>query len=214
MTRIKVCGLTNLEDTLLAVRLGVEVVGFIFSESPRQITVEKARKIINQLPPVVVKVGVFVDEPADFVEGVCHDLSLDMVQLHGNETIEYMDRICCPSFKAFRIGGPEDIERVKSFNRKFFLLDSSVKGQTFDWQLACRLKDYGFFFLSGGLNPENVTAALQLVKPFGVDVCSGVESYPGKKDHLKMKNFVWRVRTWDCQNLNTEYLAADLSPKP
>lgn len=214
MTRIKVCGLTNLEDTLLAVRLGVEVVGFIFSESPRQITVEKARKIINQLPPVVVKVGVFVDEPADFVEGVCHDLSLDMVQLHGNETIEYMGRICCPSFKAFRIGGPEDIERVKSFNRKFFLLDSSVKGQTFDWQLACRLKDYGFFFLSGGLNPENVTAALQLVKPFGVDVCSGVESYPGKKDHLKMKTFVWRVRTWDCQNLNTEYLAADLSPKP
>lgn len=214
MTRIKVCGLTNLEDTLLAVRLGVEVVGFIFSESPRQITVEKARKIINQLPPVVVKVGVFVDEPADFVEGVCHDLSLDMVQLHGNETIEYMSRICCPSFKAFRIGGPEDIERVKSFNRKFFLLDSSVKGQTFDWQLACRLKDYGFFFLSGGLNPENVTAALQLVKPFGVDVCSGVESYPGKKDHLKMKIFVWRVRTWDCQNLNTEYLAADLSLKP
>lgn len=213
MTRIKICGLTNLEDALVAISLGVEALGFIFSKSPRQITVEKAHKIINELPPVVVKVGVFVNEPADFVEGVCHDLPLDIAQLHGNETLEYMRRLHCPSYKAFRIGCPEDIEKVKSFNPKFFLLDSSEKGHPFDWQLACRLKDYGNFFLGGGLNPENVTKALELVRPFGVDVCSGVESYPGKKDHLKMKNFVWRVRKWDCQNLNTEYLAADLFPK-
>lgn len=213
MTRIKVCGITNLEDALLALSLGVEAIGFVFSESQRQISIDQARKIMRQLPLGLIKVGVFVDESAALVEEIYRDLALDLVQLHGHENEEYVRNLNCKWFKAFKVGTPADLREVKSLARDFFLLDSAVKGEPFDWSIARGLKGVGRFFLSGGLNPENVVEALCLIEPFGVDVCSGVESFPGKKDPEKMKEFVWRIRKWDCQRLNMASLEGDLSRK-
>lgn len=213
MTRIKVCGITNLEDALLALSLGVEAIGFIFSESQRQVSIDRARKIIRQLPPWLIKVGVFVDEPAALVEKVYRDLALDLIQLHGQENEEYVRNLNCKWFKAFKVGVQVNLSEVISLGRGFFLLDSAIKGVAFNWSMARNLKEVGRFFVSGGLNPENVVEALSLIEPFGVDVCSGVESYPGKKDPEKMKEFVWRIRKWDCQKLSMEYSAEDLSRK-
>lgn len=213
MTRIKVCGITNLEDALLALSLGIEAIGFIFSESQRQVSIDQARKIIRQIPPCLIKVGVFVDEPAALVEEVYRDLALDLVQLHGHESEEYVRGLNCKWFKAFKIGTQPNLTEIKSLGRGFFLLDSAVKSEPFDWSIARELKGVGRFFLSGGLNPGNVVEALRLVEPFGLDVCSGVESFPGKKDPEKMKDFVWRIRKWDCQKLNMASSEGDLSLK-
>ncbi len=213
MTRIKVCGITNLEDALLALSLGVEAIGFIFSESQRKISVGCARKIIQHLPAWLIRVGVFVDEPAALVEEVYRDLALDLVQLHGHEGEEYVRGLKCKWFKAFKIGTQPNLPEIKSLGRGFFLLDSAVKSEPFDWSIARELKNAGRFFLSGSLNPGNIVEALRLVEPFGVDVCSGVESFPGKKDPEKMKDFVWRIRKWDCQKLNMASSGGDLSRK-
>ncbi len=197
MVKIKVCGITNLEDAIQAVELGVDALGFIFSDSPRRLTLEKAKDIIKSIPPFIFKVGVFSNEPIDFVRKVDEFLSLDFLQFHGDEPPEYVSIFKGKGIKAFKVKDESIIQTIKKYNSRFFILDSEDKGKPFDWNIAVKAKDFGIFLLGGGLNPENVELALSKVSPFGVDVCSGVESSLGKKDPIKLRDFVWRVKRWE-----------------
>jgi phosphoribosylanthranilate isomerase len=197
MTKIKICGITNLEDALLSVELGVDALGFIFSNGPRKISLEEAKKIIDALPPFVIKVGVFCNEPIEVVRDFSQFLNLDLIQFHGDEPPEYVLAFKGKGVKAFRVSDYKVLEKIKEYRSNFFILDSEKKGEPFDWDIAIRAKEIGQFLLGGGLNPENIESALKKVSPFGVDVCSGVESKPGKKDPLKLKEFIWRIKRWE-----------------
>lgn len=197
MAKIKVCGITNLEDAIQAVELGADALGFIFSESPRKLTLEKAKDIITSIPPFIFKVGVFSNEPIDFVRKVDEFLSLDILQFHGEEPPEYASIFRGKGIKAFKVKDESILQIIKKYNSRFFILDSEDKGKPFDWSIAVKAKELGTFLLGGGLNPENIESALLKVSPFGVDVCSGVESFSGKKDPLKLRDFIWRVKRWE-----------------
>ncbi len=197
MVKIKVCGITNLEDAIQAVELGVDALGFIFSDSPRKLPLEKAKDIIKSIPPFIFKVGVFSNEPVDFVRKVDEFLSLDFLQFHGDEPPEYVSIFKEKGIKAFKVKDESIIQTIKKYNSRFFILDSEDKGKPFNWNIAVKAKDFGIFLLGGGLNPENVELALLRVSPFGVDVCSGVEASLGKKDPVKLRDFVWRVKRWE-----------------
>lgn len=197
MAKIKICGITNLEDAKLAIESGVDAIGFIFSESPRKISVEEAKKIVDSLNPFIIKVGVFCNEPFEYVKKVEKTLNLDLLQFHGNESMEYVNSFRGKGVKAFKVKDESVLKEIENYGCKFFFLDSENKGEKFDWNIAIKAKKLGKFFLCGGLNPENIETALLTVSPFGVDVCSGVEIFPGKKDPLKVKDFVWRVKRWE-----------------
>ena len=203
MTRIKICGITNKIDALAAVELSVDSLGFVFyKKSKRYVTPAKAEDIINELPPSIGKVGVFVDEKREDVIRIAEDAGLDILQFHGSETPEY-----CSSFKekykvikAFRLKTKDDLKDVNSFDTDYYLFDTYENGSAggtgkrFDWAM---LKDFEILrpmILSGGLDPENVERAIKEVAPYGLDVSSGVESAPGKKDIKLLKKFVENVR--------------------
>jgi phosphoribosylanthranilate isomerase len=195
--RVKICGITNSEDALAAVEYGADALGFVFAKSPRQITKEQARDIIENLPPFVSPVGVFVDEQIDTLKEICGFCGIHTVQLHGNESPLYLnDFKGYKIIKAFRVKDEDDLKPLANYKPHAFLLDSYVKGVmggtglTFNWEIARKAHKYGTIILSGGLTPENVKEAIQVVKPHAVDVSSGVESSPGKKDKLLMKRFV------------------------
>jgi len=203
MTKVKICGITNIKDATDAVNLGADMLGFIFyKKSKRYVEPRIVREIINELPPQVRKVGVFVDEDAQTVLAVASDCGLDTLQFHGDETPEY-----CAAFednykviKAFRIKDKGSLKGVNAYNVDYYMLDTyseELKGGTgkpFDWKI---LKDFELLkpvILSGGLTPDNVEKAIEEVAPFGVDASSGVETSPGKKDiHLAGK-FIDNVR--------------------
>ena len=210
-TRIKVCGITEIDDARLAVAAGVDALGFIFAgQSPRKIDPEKARDIVATLPPFVDAVGVFVDEYREVVEEIVGYCGLTMVQLHGKETPQYCEKVSCRVVKSFRLGAampePED-----DFYAPYvgvvqgFLLDTyhdkmaGGTGQPFDWSLVERYRPPGPVILAGGLSPENVEQALTLLNPFAVDVNSGVETAPGRKDGDAILRFVAAVRAADLQ---------------
>ncbi|PMP93569.1 MAG: N-(5'-phosphoribosyl)anthranilate isomerase, partial [Candidatus Aminicenantes bacterium] len=211
MTKIKICGLTNLEDALLAIECGADALGFIFSDSPRRITKEKAKKIIQEIPLFVLKIGVFMNEEPEWVREVAVELNLDYLQFHGQEDHDYLKQFGGKAYKAFRIKEYSDLNQVAISGHHFFLLDSAEKGKPFDWDMAIRAKQFGRFLLGGGLNPENIEGALKKVQPYGVDVCSGVELYPGKKDPQKLREFIRRIRQWDYPQANSVNLADVLS---
>jgi len=214
MTKIKICGITNLEDALLAVELGAEALGFIFSESSRKISIEKARSIISHLPPFIIKVGVFVNEPMDLVKKIDKELRLDLLQFHGDEPTDYVRSFDGKGIKAFRVAELRDLELIARSGFGFFILDSKIKGQPFDWEIAIRAKRYGKFLLGGGLKSDNVERVLEKVSPFGLDVCSGIELFPGKKDPEKLREFIWRIKKWDYFRASSADLEVVLSPKP
>ncbi|MCL7489105.1 MAG: phosphoribosylanthranilate isomerase [Desulfobulbaceae bacterium] len=209
--RIKVCGMTRLQDALFAVQCGVDALGFIFHrKSARYIDPEEARVIIEQLPPFVDVVGVFVDKEREEVEEIVRYCRLGYVQLHGDESPKYAERLLrfaspCEVIKAFRVGDHTTSEDFDPYvpHVKAFLLDTFDKelaggtGQTFDWSIISRLGLRKPCILAGGLDPENITAALQVVRPYGVDVNSGVEVAPGIKDHRQIREFVRAVREFD-----------------
>ncbi len=212
-TRIKVCGITDQKEAIEIVKVGVDALGFIFAaQSPRKIDTDKAREIIRQLPPFVDAVGVFVNEDAKVVEKIIRYCRLTMVQLHGEETPGYCKEISCRVIKVFRIG-----PSMASLGQKLyepyqgkvsaFLLDTFHEkmaggtGQTFDWNLLEQLRPPGPMILSGGLSPENVGAAIAKVRPFAVDVNSGVEIKPGRKDIARVKQFVEEVIKADASRL-------------
>ncbi|MBI4777672.1 phosphoribosylanthranilate isomerase [Candidatus Desantisbacteria bacterium] len=198
---IKICGITNIEDALFAVEAGADALGFIFAKkSPRLVGREIVKTIIKQIPPFVTTVGVFVDEPLDVVQDIVEYCGIDIVQLHGKESPLYCSQINRRVIKAFRIQDAASLMILPDYQVCGYLLDTFIEGvdggtgKQFDWNLAKDAKKYGRIILAGGLNPENVAEAIMQVKPYGVDVSSGVECLPGKKNRAMMMEFVHRVR--------------------
>lgn len=203
MVRIKICGITNLEDALLAAELGADALGFIFyAKSPRSVAPEAAREIIRQLPPLVLTVGVFVNEEAALVRDLAARVGLDWVQLHGQEPPEYCRSLGRRVLKGFRIQNEDSLKELHDYRGavQAFLLDTYKKaqeggtGETFDWQLAKQAKEYGPIVLAGGLTAVNVAQAIKIAQPQAVDVASGVEAAPGKKDPEKLRAFFAAVK--------------------
>ena len=205
MTEIKICGITDREEALFAAACGVEALGFIFyAPSPRYIDPLQAREIIAALPAEVVKVGVFVNLPVPAVQQIVDFCSLDLIQLHGDETPEY-----CRQFprsrlvKAVFLQSEADLTRLELYHTQAILVDARTSekyggtGKKADWGLAARVKDGHNLILSGGLNEENIAAALAGVAPPAVDLNSGVESAPGRKDREKVRRIVALIRSRD-----------------
>jgi phosphoribosylanthranilate isomerase len=195
---VKVCGVTSEADALLAIGLGADAVGFIFAPSPRQVTASAVADIVKRLPHGVLTVGVFRDEaPARVVE-IANHIGLGAVQLHGHETAEdsawVRQRVPC-TIKAFS-AGDRTIDRFAEFGADYLLIDgpSPGSGQVFDWRLGEGVVDPGQLIVSGGLRPDNVGEAIAHLHPFGVDVASGVESAPGRKDPHLLQAFVANAR--------------------
>jgi len=198
MVRIKICGITNLEDALLAAALGADALGFIFhAQSPRKVAPDAARQIITKLPPLVLTVGVFVDEEAQVVRNLAARVGLDWLQLHGQESPDYCRSLGHRVIKAFRLRDESSLAGLGPYQGacQAFLLDTYKKGQiggtgdTFDWRLARRARQHGPIILAGGLTPENVARAIEVAQPDAVDVASGVEVAPGKKDPEELRAF-------------------------
>lgn len=205
-TRIKVCGITIYEDAAAAVAAGVDGLGFIFaSRSPRYIEPDRAREIISRLPPFVAAVGVFVDEESSAVQEIARYCRLSVLQLHGAEPPEYCRAMPLPVIKAYRVGpdSPAGVLAPYGGCVQGFLLDtyhSGMAGGTgiaFDWGLVKKIAPPGPVILAGGLTPANVGEAIRQVRPYGVDVNSGIETEPGRKDIDKLQCFVKEVMKAD-----------------
>lgn len=201
MVKIKICGITNLDDALAAVDYGADALGFNFyKKSPRFVAPEKAAEIIAQLPPFIVPVGIFVNEREDRIREITSLACIQGIQLHGDETPEFCQRFGTKVIKAFQIKNKESLKQMSHYRVSAYLLDSYKDGQrggtgeTFDWHLAVVAKTFGKIILAGGLSPDNVVEAVKLVQPYGVDVCGGIEKEKGLKDHAKMKKFIAEVR--------------------
>jgi len=191
---VKICGTTSEEDALLAIAMGADAVGFIFAPSPRQVSPVHVRDIARRLPPEVLTVGVFRNELPERVVEVVNSAGLNGVQLHGRETPEqaqFVKERVPVLFQAFVAGDPA-IQRAKAYGADAIMLDSPSpgSGQVFDWRLADGVPDGVRLLMAGGLNPENVAEAIGSVKPWGVDVVTGVESSPGHKDPIKVREFI------------------------
>ena len=195
---VKICGVTTEADALLAVGLGADAVGFIFAPSPRQVTQTLAADIVKRLPHGVLTVGVFRDESPQRVVEIANHVGLGAVQLHGHETAEasrwVRARVAC-TIKAFP-AGDRTIARFGEFGADFLLVDGSSpgSGEVFDWRLAEGVVDPSRLIVSGGLRPDNVGDAIAHLHPFGVDVATGVEESPGRKDPTKVAEFVAAAR--------------------
>jgi phosphoribosylanthranilate isomerase len=191
MTRVKICGITTLEAALQAVDAGADALGFVFAPSRRRINPELAREIILKLPPFISKVGVFVNEQRYIVEELGTFCKLDVLQFHGQETPEYCKRWSYQTIKAFGVGQDWDPEELTQYQADAYLLDTKLEGasggtgKTFDWNKAVAAKEYGRpIILAGGLTPVNVAEAISIVKPYAVDVSSGVEQSGVKQQEL------------------------------
>ncbi|MGB7069879.1 MAG: phosphoribosylanthranilate isomerase [Pyrinomonadaceae bacterium] len=207
MTKIKICGITILKDALFSIELGADALGFNFvKQSSRYLTPDKAQFITRKLPAGVNKVGVFVNEPIVDVVEAAELASLDSIQLHGDETPEYVSNLRMLTdleiIKAFRVNHAFDQHIVTTYGLDAVLLDAfsphelGGSGTTFDWEIARRTTLLiPKLYLAGGLTPDNVGLAISIVKPFAVDVCSGVEAEKGKKDSQKLRKFIAEART-------------------
>lgn len=197
MTKVKVCGITNVEDALAAVEYGADAVGFIFAESPRQVSRETVRQIVRDLPPFVSKVGVFADAELSEVTDTLSACGLDLVQLHGKEGPEYCSALFPRAIKVFTPATLPSTDELDWYAVTAYLFDrekgSDVRPQDL-WLMAREVIGGGRVILAGGLTPENVAQAIRVVQPYAVDVSSGVESEPGRKDHARMKTFIETVR--------------------
>ena len=204
--RVKICGVGSPEIARVAAEAGADAVGLIFAESRRRVTVAQATQIAAALPPFVSAVGVFVDAPSDEVLTLAHGIPLDTVQLHGEESPEMVEVLRAQGLrvvKAVRVGERvEDAVLVRYRAASAVMLDTRVDGmaggggRAFDWHLAKGLSGRYPLILSGGLTPENVAQALEIVRPFAVDVSSGVET-DGQKDPYKIRKFIGQVRRWE-----------------
>ncbi len=200
-TRIKICGITNLEDAQYAVAAGADALGFVFYErSPRYIHPEKAGQIVSELPPFVTTVGLFVNAASDIIRQTMRVAGLGVVQLHGDESPEDCHLNQHPVIKAVRVKGADSLAGIDDYQVSALLLDTwsdqqyGGTGESFDWQLAKKLTGHLPIILAGGLTPDNVAQAIQVVNPYAVDVSSGVEKSPRHKDHNKIRKFIQQVR--------------------
>lgn len=205
MMQVKICGLTNLDDALAALEAGANLLGFTFyARSPRAITPEACAAItpvLRQRSSAVHLVGLFVNEAPEHIRAIMTQCGLDLAQLHGDETVETVAALNGRAYKAFRGEGADHAAYAQvGPGQPAFLIDAYAPGhyggtgQVADWNAARRLSARYPLLLAGGLTPENVADAIAQVKPWGVDVASGVEAAPGKKDHAKMRDFVHAVR--------------------
>lgn len=203
MTKIKICGITNLRDALLAAEAGADALGFIFAGSPRQISPEKAKEITISLPPFLCKVGVFRDEKISMVKEIMDRCHLDMAQFHGKEDASYLDVFGHRAIKVFEIENKEVLKEIRAYSLPVFLLDLPKGNERvpFNWRIAHEAKKIGRVILAGKLTPENIILALEKVSPYGVDVCRGVEGEYGVKCPQKLKEFILKVRKWDTQRI-------------
>lgn len=200
--KVKICGITNLEDARAAVEAGADALGFMFFEqSPRNVSLETAAQIAGSISPFVLKVGVFVNPTPDLVQAAITHCGLNLLQFHGEETSEFCQQFGVMTMKAFRVKDAESLQVISTYRTDAFLLDSFVAGkqggtgEKFNWDLAVTAKEYRRpIFLAGGLNADNVRQAIEQVRPFGIDVSSGVELSPGKKDHQKIRDFISAAR--------------------
>lgn len=207
--KVKVCGITTLEDALAAVGEGIDALGFNFlAGSARYIEPMAVLKIASRLPPFVIRVGLFVNVPDPReVEETARAAAIQVLQLHGDESPEFCEKLSgWPLIKAFRIGTDRLPEGLDKYPVSAFLLDTRDEsrfggtGRSFDWTLATGIRRVRPIILAGGLNPHNVAQAIRTVRPYAVDVCSGVEQSPGKKDAFKLRAFMKEV-SHACENL-------------
>lgn len=203
MVRVKICGITNFEDAHEAINLGADALGFNFyKRSPRYLEPAKAKPIIEALPPLVSLVGIFADEfSPERIRTIAHAVGLGTIQLHGSESPEYIKKISeVRIIKAFRVNESFDVSQLAAYQVGAYLLDTydskqlGGTGKTFNWDVAAQAKPYGRVILAGGLSPENVADAILQVRPYAIDVCSAIESEPGKKDFQKMEALFREIR--------------------
>ncbi len=204
VTRVKICGISSAEDAAAAVEAGADALGFVFVPgTPRLVQPEVAARIVKDLPPFLTTVGVFVDQPLDEVLHIADRCRLQAVQLHGEETEEYSRRIPVRVIKAIRVRDVRDLTLMATYPAHAFLLDAFVEGQaggtgtSISWDLARQATGRVPIILSGGLKPETVARAVRAVRPYAVDVSSGVETSAGRKDHKKVREFIAAVREAD-----------------
>lgn len=198
--KVKICGITNRDDARDAIALGVDALGFIFyKQSPRYVSPDIVEEISLFVPPFVQMVGVFVDHSKEEIESIVKQCRLDVVQLHGNESVSFCIDLNMRIIKAFSVSDIEDIKAISQYQGivSGMLLDTKVPGkiggtgQTFDWGIALKAKEFETpIILSGGINENNLQKAIQLVNPYAIDVCSGVEREPGRKDYNKMQSIL------------------------
>ena len=193
MTKVKICGITNLND----VSYGADAIGFVFAESARKVNKEKVKVIIQKLPPFVTFVGLFVDETIRNIESICRYCGLNAIQLHGNEPPGFLDKLkYYKVIKAFRIKNEKDIKQINKYKADAVLLDGYAEnkmggtGTSFDWKIVKKIKTSSPIIIAGGLTHFNVLRAIKIANPYGVDVSSGVEIRPGKKDKRLIKKFI------------------------
>lgn len=205
-TRVKVCGLTRVQDAALAVAAGADALGVVLAESPRRVSLEQAEAVLSSVPPFVARVGVFVDADAAFVAQAVERLGLHAVQFHGDEPPEVCAAAPAPVIKAVRVGGAADLAAAEAYRGSVaaLLLDARVPGArggtgvAFDWQaVASAVPSWAPVVVAGGLRPDNVGDAIRVLAPYAVDVSSGVEREPGVKDAGAIKEFIAAVRAAD-----------------
>jgi phosphoribosylanthranilate isomerase len=204
MIKVKICGITNLEDALLAVESGADALGFIFADSPRRINIEAAEYILKGLGPFINCVAVFKDENPSVIKDVLKNCPFDTLQLHGEESPQLLMQFKPQKkiIKTIRVKDASSLNIMDEYKEAdAFLLDTYVKdlaggtGQIFDWQIARSAKKHNKpIILSGGLNPDNITKAIDTVAPYGVDTASGVEEHPGKKSRTLIKQFIEKAK--------------------
>jgi phosphoribosylanthranilate isomerase len=198
MVRVKICGITNVVDARGAASLGADALGFNFvPTSARCITPEMAKAIVLAMPPFVTPVAVFADADVHEIEGICAMCGINWIQLHGHETpayVEKLHRFRC--IKAIRVEEEDDLRQLSRYTVDAFLLDTKVRGelggtgQSFDWRIAASARAQGTIIIAGGLRPDNVAEAVRKVRPYAVDVASGVEIEPGLKDRSLVAEFI------------------------
>ena len=203
MVKVKICGITNLDDALAAVDSGADALGFVFfKKSPRYISPSNAKAIIKKLSPFISTVGVFVNEDKKNMEKIAAHTRINIIQLHGDETPKACN-LSKPVIKAIRVKSIDNLEIISKYKDKVsaFLLDTYTPeifggtGQIFNWDIAIEAKQFGRIILAGGLTPENIGQAIRRVHPYAVDVSSGVEAEKGKKDHAKLRLFIKRAKS-------------------
>ncbi|MCX5717237.1 MAG: phosphoribosylanthranilate isomerase [Nitrospirae bacterium] len=203
MVKVKICGITNLDDAMAAADFGVDALGFVFfKKSPRYISPANAKKIIKKLPPFISTVGVFVNEDKNTIKKTVSQAGIDIIQLHGEEPPNACKLPEHLVIKAIRVESIDNLEIISKYKDKVsaFLLDTYTlevfggTGQVFNWDIAVEAKQFGRVILAGGLTPVNIEKAVRLVHPYAVDVSSGVEAEKGKKDHSKVKLFIERAK--------------------
>jgi len=207
MVKVKICGITTVDDARAAVNAGADAIGLVFAPSPRRISPERAREIVNSLPPFVLTVGVCVNESPERVREIISLCGMHYIQFHGDEPPEVCNAFGKTAIKAVRMRDADSLRGMERYRVAALLLDSYVKGtrggtaETFPWAHAAEAHALGMpIILSGGLNAQNVVEAVKAVRPFAVDVSSGVESEPGKKDHRLMAQFIRLAKSVENDN--------------